>query len=36
MLAEDEAILAQYLREPAGFTPAPSSTPDDEGGDDDV
>jgi hypothetical protein len=36
MLAEDEAILAQYLREPAGFTPAPASTPDDEGHDDDA
>ena len=31
MLAEDEAILAQYLREPDSL-----STPDDEGGDDDV
>ena len=36
MLAEDEAILAQYLREPAGFTAAAPSTPDDEGGDDGV
>lgn len=36
MLAEDEAILAQYLREPAGFTPAPASTRDNEGGDDGV
>jgi hypothetical protein len=36
MLAEDEAILAQYLREPASFNPDPPSTPDDEGGDDGV
>jgi hypothetical protein len=36
MLAEDEAILAQYLREPAGFTAAPPSTPDDESCDDDA
>jgi hypothetical protein len=35
MLAEDEAILAQYLREPDGFTPAPLSTPGDEGRDND-
>jgi hypothetical protein len=36
MLAEDEAILAQYLREPGGVTPGPPSTPDDEGHDDDA
>jgi Family of unknown function (DUF5681) len=32
MLAEDQAILAEYLREPAD----PPSTRDDEGGDDEV
>jgi Family of unknown function (DUF5681) len=36
MLAEDEAILAQYLREPGGFSSDPPSTPDDEGRDDDI
>jgi Family of unknown function (DUF5681) len=36
MLAEDEAILSQYLREPAGLIPDPPSTPGDEGGDDGV
>jgi hypothetical protein len=36
MLAEDAAILAQYLREPAGFIPDPPSAPDDEGRDDGV
>jgi hypothetical protein len=34
MLAEDQAILAQYLREPASLIPDPLSTPDDEGRDD--
>jgi hypothetical protein len=36
MLDEDEAILAQYLREPASFIPDPRSTSDDEGHDDGV
>lgn len=36
MLAEDEAILAQYLREPASPIPHPTSTSDDEGRDDDA
>jgi hypothetical protein len=36
MLDEDEAILAQYLREPASLIPDPPSTPDDEGHDDGV
>jgi hypothetical protein len=36
MLAEDEAILKEYLREPDGVTPGLPSTPDDEGGDDDA
>lgn len=36
MLAEDEAILAQYLREPASFIPDPPSTLDDGGRDDDA
>jgi Family of unknown function (DUF5681) len=34
MLAEDEAILAQYLREPGSLNPDPPSTSDDEGRDD--
>lgn len=36
LLAEDEAILAQYLGQPASAIPAPPSTPDDEGGDDGI
>jgi hypothetical protein len=34
ILAEDQAILAQYLREPASLISDPPSTPDDEGRDD--
>jgi hypothetical protein len=30
MLAEDREILAQYLQEPAGLSPAAARTPDDE------
>jgi hypothetical protein len=36
MLDEDEAILAEYLREPASLTPDPPSTPDDDGHDNGV
>jgi hypothetical protein len=35
MLAEDQAILAQYLREPAALIPDPRSTSHDEGRNDD-
>jgi uncharacterized protein DUF5681 len=36
ILAEDEAILAQYLLEPGAFMSGPSSVPDDDGRDDNV
>ena len=36
LLAEDEAILAQYLGKPAGTNPTPPATSNEEGHDDDA
>lgn len=36
VLAEDRAILAQYLEKPASFVPDPTLKPDSKGGDDGV